>query len=133
MLHSSTIVLVEISSLPSRWRREKALRWNTTALPRPPAIGNPYACPPVIQSSAIIDQASSGCSGFVGWRAPLRPLHADDAAADSRLQVTCLQSLRLGLPAGSQSHAHRGQVGGKKTLQTFCFYILVLVKFSKLL
>lgn len=83
-------------------------------LPCPPAIGDPYACPPVIQSSAIIDQASPGCGGCVGWRVSLRPLHADDAAADSRLQVTSLQSLRLGLPAGPQRHAEVRWVTTKK-------------------
>lgn len=103
MLHSSTIVLVEMSSLPSR----SAGRRRSAGIPpccHAPANGNPYACPPVIQSSAVIDQVSPGRGGVVRWRVLLRPLHADDAAADSRLQVARLQSLRLGLSAGAQSH-----------------------------
>lgn len=70
-------------------------------LPRAITMATP-TCAPVIQSSAVIFQATPDSGGFAGWRVPLRPLHADNAAADSRPQVTRLQSLRLGLPVGSK-------------------------------
>lgn len=65
---------------------------------------------------------------------PLRPLHADDAAADSRLQATRLQSLRLGLPAGTHSHAGVRWVTKEHSFDSVTLTMkYLLLKFSKLL
>lgn len=69
--------------------------------------------PPSSNHLLFFSSGVPGNGGFARCFVPLRPLHADHTTADPRPEVTRLQSLRLGLPAGTTGE------GGQKRQKLF--------------